>query len=1046
MDRPRPAIVDSLIGLALGLLSFSAYYWSMAVGAFPGDFSAVLVQSSGLFPKLSPDHPLWNGVAAILTKLSGRDISAPFNLFSALCGGACAGLLYLIVSDLIYAFIRVEEENAARARAAARIAGVGAALALAFCAPFWIVSNRAHWAAFHVLLFLYTTRRFCHVALRYRAWDSTIFGILYGIGIVEYPTFVVFFPLFAGIFWAVLLKREQFEFRHWAPAVIGLLLGLSFYALAVWQFTGSAGYLLRGFTNGFDVLWALWRDQWFLLARSLPSQGWLVVLIMTVVPAATALMIATRALNGENDWTYYLLHLVLTGMSVAVLLNIRVAPWPMLNYHRLLVMPYVLNAALFGYLLAYWYMVPMPWRFSGASATIRSMIGLLVAAAGVALAATTAVLNVSQTDARASALIRVMASEIVRSLSGRNWLVSDGTMDGAILVEARRQGVPVHLLDLSSEQNGLMKQYVASQFSDPRMKNLAQLSLHTMVRAWFESDPAVLDQVAVLSTPDYWSAAGYQSVPSRTLFLGSLDKGKLDADALMKTNRAFWSEMLSVQAFRGGDVGPLDGYRRHIRQRVGMVANNLGVLMEDMGRKEDAYDCYTQARLLDASNISALMNQYTMVQQGYPAKDADLVRTALAEVGKSIAGKSRSLTGLMHTYGDVRAPTAFAHLGLEWALAGQPELAASGLRRAMGLAPEKGRGALKQTLANLYLMQRRDSESETLFDELLVENPNNTTALLGLARIEMERPNAAKAQDYLDRAAKAGVPPALINLEWAAYAIATDDNARAKEILKKAVQESPDLVRAWAMITAINIQERDALGLYDTIRHINRLKKGNELLLAIANGYLAIMQEDLSTATVELSKALALRPDDPQILEWLVRLDLLQGLTGRMEERLGQLLRISPKNAFGNFVMAGLQMQRKEFVLARDSLTRSIETQRTPEALNDLAWLLQESGLYQEAETNVRSALEMRPDLRPAWDTLGEILMKTDRLEEARAALEKAISLQANVVAVQLHMVELDLRQGRREDAAERLGAIKDRAASLSASESEELERLRKQL
>ncbi len=86
--------------------------------------------------------------------------------------------------------------------------------------------------------------------------------------------------------------------------------------------------MLRGHHAFGEVLWSLWRDQWFLLARSLPSQGWLVVLIVTALPAAVALMVSRRALNDENDWTYIVLHLVLTGLSVAVLLNAPIAPWP----------------------------------------------------------------------------------------------------------------------------------------------------------------------------------------------------------------------------------------------------------------------------------------------------------------------------------------------------------------------------------------------------------------------------------------------------------------------------------------------------------------------------------------------------------------------------------------------------------------------------------------------------------------------------------------------------------------------------------------------
>ena len=47
--------------------------------------------------------------------------------------------------------------------------------------------------------------------------------------------------------------------------------------------------------------------------------------------------------------------------TVAVLLNVKFAPWTMLGFDRLLVTPYVLVATLLGYLVAYWFLIPAVW-------------------------------------------------------------------------------------------------------------------------------------------------------------------------------------------------------------------------------------------------------------------------------------------------------------------------------------------------------------------------------------------------------------------------------------------------------------------------------------------------------------------------------------------------------------------------------------------------------------------------------------------------------------------------------------------------------------
>ncbi len=1058
METTRANRWDVLLSVVLGLLAFVVYLMTLAVGAFPGEFSAILTQSAGLFPRLGPDYPLWFGLGKGLQQLHAADPAAPFNIASAVAGGMSVGLVCLVMIQLILGVMREDEDNDTHARSAARLAGAGAALTLAFCIPFWVVSTRCHWAGMHVALFLLTTHVFLRAVFGGTRWTVLLFGLLYGVGVVEYPTMMVFGPLYAIVLLLALHHREELEFRNWAPGIAGFIAGLSLYGIAVWCFVGTPGYALCEYHGFYDVLWALWRNQWLLLSRSLPSQGWLVVLVVTILPAVVALLVARRALNAEHDWTYYVLHVVLTLLAVVVILNaftiggfqVAVSPWALMGYRRILVMPYVLLAALVGYLLAYWYLLPAPWlhaRSRGIGRAVRHIAGPVMVAAGFVLLGVTVFRNLPLADGRASTMIRQVAAETVRCLDGRTWLVTDGSLDGALLVEARRQGVALRLIDLNAEQSPIMKRYIASAFTNSRMQNLALLGTHTMLRSWIEQDAGTLDRVATMVNPNLWSGAGYQAIPNGLIFLGARTGSSLDPVAMMGRHRELWKGLLAIpHRAVSGRIGPLDMYWGHIRRQAGIVANNLGVLMEDHGRKTEAYEAYTMARTFVPQNSSALMNQYTMVQQGFPASDAEAVRKDLAAWGQSIEGHKPKISTLMQRHGDVRSPMSFASLGYEWAMAGQPELAASGLRRAMGLVPEKGRKGYKQALAGLYLMQNQDDESEALFYELLVENPANQTALLGMARIEQQRDNSVKARDYLVRAAQAGVPGDLMNLEWAAFYVSTDDLKQAKALLRKTLEKQPDLIRALAMLTTINIQERDALGLVDTIRGINRAKQGNAELLSIANGYLAIMQDDLGGASIAFEKALAMRPGDKQLLEWLVRLDILQGQTEPLERRLNQLLRVDPSNAQGNFLLAAIQSARGESALARDSLMESLKTQRTPEALNDLAWLLQESGLYKEAEAHARAALEMRADIPQIWDTLGTILFKTDRLEESRTALEKALALEADSIPIILHLAELDLKQGRRDVAVRRLDELTARRSDMSTADREALDDLQRQL
>jgi Tfp pilus assembly protein PilF len=370
----------------------------------------------------------------------------------------------------------------------------------------------------------------------------------------------------------------------------------------------------------------------------------------------------------------------------------------------------------------------------------------------------------------------------------------------------------------------------------------------------------------------------------------------------------------------------------------------------------------------------------------------------------------------------------------------------AGLRRAMGLQPDGDHQHAKEVLAGLYLLQNRDIESEALYEEMLSKNPQQQVALLGLARVAAFRGQTERAKAYLDRAAKAGVPDLVMQLEYAAFYLSAGEIAEAKALLKELVLKEPNLVRAWSMIVAINIKEKDTAGLYESVRRVQSIKEGNALLLATATGYLAMLQEDLVGAVMAFEKALSLSPSSVQILEWLVRLDLLQGAGPAVERRLTQLLELDPGNAFGNYVRAGLQIGRKDYELARDSLERSLETRKSPEAHNDLAWLLMEGGAFAEAETHARAALALQPSLCPAWDTLGVLMVKTKRFDEARVAFTKALELQPDNVTVAMNLIELDLRQGRKQEAAQRLDNVALRVDDLSADEQTNYQKLRQEL
>ena len=1050
MDQPaKRALLDRLAAPLLALGAFCAYLVTLGPGAYPGASAMLIAQHSGLVPLGSPLYPLWHWLASVVSALPFGPLALRLNALSAAFGALSIGLLYDVVHRSIWTAIRPTSESAAVAPVAARLAGLGAALALALSIPFWIASNRFYQLTFHVFLLLAAARLFLAYIAAPTDRRALVFALLYGIGTAESTMFLVFAPVFAGAIALVMWRKEAFSVRAILAVLTAVPAALMLYALAAWSFYGSEGYVLREYKGFFEVIWFFWRDQYWEITRTLPRVGWLIVLLVTTVPWLTGLFVAVRSLNNEEDWTYYALHLVMTALTVGVLMNTPIAPWALVGFDRLLVIPYLVIAALHGYLVAYWYLLPRGWWRGTERAGklwLRKRLGTVLAACCLVPCVVAPFRNARVADARATRFIDTFAQDMVSTLGTRTWLVTDGQLDPQLEVAAHDLGREIRLLNLRATENPAYLNMISKHLPTARLRNLARVGVVPLLQEWMGSDPEITELLAIQSAPDFWAGAGLVAIPDRLLFGGAVEISAEDLDRLLDEHKAFWDSISIPAAAAVGAGAPLAGpYAAYCTRQVGRVANDLGVLMEDHDRPDHAFYCYETACKLDPENLSALMNQFVMVRNGYKTGHAETIRKELEALAGSKQPRYR-FWSLARTYGYVRVPEAFAELGWTWALSGRPGLAASGLRRALALTPKAGRGAVRQTLADIHLLQDQDEESEALCYETLVEDPNNQRALLVLGRISMRKGDLAKARDFLARAAKAGIPRTTMALEWAALHIAAGDSAKARVTLEELVELEPGLLRAWGMLGAVMIHQNDVDGLPRCLERITEIEGWRGYLGSVLSGQLAVRQKDLDAALGHFENALAVRPGSKQALEWILRLDMLMGRRKAGHEHARRLLTLDRENALGHYVMGSLQLMRGEHELAEDSLRRSIETRRTPDALNDLAWLLQETGAYDEAEGLARAAFAMNDRMFQALDTLGVILTQKKQFAEAEDALQDAIAMQPGALAIHLHLAELYVMQGDRGRAESVLESIWPERRRLNVTEQLELDELRQKI
>ena len=1038
------------MGAGLGIVAFVVYLFTLSVGAYPGESSLLITQNTGLFLRMAPPRPLWGAIAWLLSKIPVGSLVTRLNVLSSVGGVVAVFLMYRVMAGAVYGCIEITERNRNRSSLAAIVAGAVSALSLAFCIPFWVVSTRAHTASLSLVLLLLCAQLLLAYA-QSGVWKTALlFALLYGAGIAEFATLIVMAPLFGGLLLYMMWQREQLRVRAVAGLLaVGFTGAILLYLASAWCFYETPGYHLREFQGFWHIMWITWRDQYFLIVHSLPRQGWLLVLVLTIIPWLTMLTVARRALNGEKDWAFYVLNVVFTALALATLFNIKVAPWPMLGMQRLLVTPYVLTASLFGYVAAYWFLLPSAlWPYYGndpPTARVWWMSGLLTVSL-TACALATPFLNLRTADGRQARDVSRFARQIVASLDGRSWLVTDGSLDDQLRIAADEMNVPLTLLSLAWDGRDSLMKHAASLFDDVRLQNRARIGMLPLLREWCDGHPEVQNQIAFFANPDVLVSCGLTPVPHKLVFVAGETPNGEEVDALMALHQRFWED--NADLLMGPQVADafVARFCAHLRRHAALVANNLGVLMEDVGSNDNAAVAYRKAREIDPENISALLNLHAMVKRDVLRDDGGAIQDQLDALMETLGKRRVRIWSLSRDYGYVRTPGAFVDLGWYWAASGQPGMAASGLKKAMALLPDDRQGPVKQVLADVYLMQDREEESETLYYELLVENPLNQRALLGMARIKISRGELDEAGKYLTKAEAADVPKPLMELEWATLDVVAGRTDQAVGRLEALLAEKPKLLRAWALLTGIFIQQNDVVRLAEAVGKMESLRFGANTVVPIARGHLAVLSDDLDGACEAFEQASRQDPRNIKILEWLLKLDMIQSRESAARSHLESILKLDPDHAFANRILGTLQYAEGEYKLAEDSLRRSVKRQSDPETLNDLAWLLQESGLYEEAEKHVRSSLEMDIENYHAWDTLGMIFMKTGRYAAAAKSLEQASSLSNNQTDVLLHTAELLILQEKRAEAVAVLEALALQSDDMTAADREQLDVLRQKI
>ena len=1059
-------------GLATVGLSALVYLLTFSPGVFPGESASLMSIYSGLEPLVSPAHSIWGAIVGKLAALGPKGMVFRLNFLSFLTGLLGIWLTFDLMTTFVGSVIERETATPKVAAGASVLAGVGASIALAFCVPYWMTATRLQYQGFNLVLLLAVLR----ILLWYLDTENglvlVLMSLVAGVACVEALWIACFMPFVATVVIVRWVRRGSMKAANIPAVCLSFALGLASVFLAAQIFSKGHDISLRGYTSLWSIAIGVIRDQAHFIMANARHTGWLNILILAITPWLAAAAISARSLNETREWGIMVMH---AAMSVAVALVLgnapAVSPWGIFREEGILPLPLMaISAMTMGYLLAYWYLIVVnssQVNIDGERTFAqRSSIwfGWIFGIITIAVMVVTSGINVLEANGRSGRFADECAREIIDSLEGRKWIVTDGLFDSHLVIEAHCTGNNIRLVELQNNDNKVYLRYLRSVINeDPDFKapgidigkllNGADLGVVSFLQDWLECSPAAIDNMFFMTAPDIILSTGKIVAPHKFCFKAADSLDAVRGEDFLPEQRKFWDRMKTLLAKSRGVRDAAAAVRARSRRQVGFVANNAAVLLEDLERDEDAYQTYLFIREIDPENVSTILNLVELLNrkrdEGFHTDMLKEVESSIQRIIADLKGRRLPIWSLSRVFGYVRSPILFTQLGWSWAASGQPGIALSGIQRAEAIAATPAaRLRAKQAEAQLLWQQNDIEGSEAVFEQILKEDPTNSSAMISIARVQVRRGSLDRAREWLGRARDNGADKTSLAFEGATLDLAAGHPAEARIKLSEVTDVQPSNLPAWALLGIATLQMED----YDDIEAriipamVTAAGTTDNYYILILKGQVLFQRKNLAEARDTFERALMLRPGLTTLMEWILRLDFALDDKSAAEEHARQLMRNNRANGFANYIMGSIMLYRGRNAEAEDFLRRSVNANPTPEALNDLAELLRIVGNLSEAKRRIREAINLSPEFYVLWDTLGGILADEGDIDGASEAFARAIEIDSSDPRVNINYAKVLIRKGDIIKARTLLAEANKKKGSLQEADARTLTELLEQV
>ena len=1071
----RDRVVAGVVGLAV----FAVYALSLSPGLYVGESLSSSAQALGYASSTLPANVFQHWLAGVCMRFLHFTLGASVQWFPAIVGAVCAALFYRLSTFFVYQNIR-EEHCMRQVNSVSLVAGLGTALTFAFSLGGWYASTRFTIYLVDLLMLLSLAYLFVVYARKPKfAWMLAL-AALYGAGLAQSAYFISFLPLMALGCMFSLWRSNRLSLMNTLWLGSAFLLGmLASFVLTALLFSMAGG----GDAEIWSVVRQMIRHDYVTVVGLLPQNSWIWLLLSTVVPWMIALFIAGQSLNNERYWSHYLVHVLMTVMTVFALLGMLISPWEIAQTNARQAIPlfsYVLVAMNAGYLLAYWFIMLKVRRVHRSVMDPDSPVFLIgrplgqIFFFGFALfaVATFGMNYVRHINGKNEKYLVEAADETLAHMNGRVWLLLNtrpdpNYMEYYLKHQAYKHNQELNIINLNASDSQRasivknIKENLIPQLPEENrqyMLNVLDLGIMTFVWDLYAYHPDFTSQhLANWGFPDLIMNSNTMPISEFMCFGSGLSWQGKTAFEMVDAYNAFLDRMDVMLPETPDATSLIDILRNDLRRHVSFLANNYAVTLadsssEDMPKEEQnaieiaAFTMFKRIIALYPKNFSAIINAF---QIAYKTKNP--------AIKEELDALTKDLQALVD---EVKVPYSVQMVTLYFGYIRSPEIYKRLLEQVTGIGPSGSNIAsqliriLKEDGDTTLRFSPSASADERLkaYEDLIKEEPNNAGLYFQIVRLSIHLNRVDDAAKWIAEAEKRNMGIDF-SFEHATLLLLQGkvDEARIHiDILTEKYSKNYEIL---AMLAFIMIDQQDVAGVQ------RRVLDKIERELGIQNYYYQVVSAKLNELKAQLASAKNNKNDALDFLR-LARNNYLNASQGRpeIEELSNQVLNLDfaladrtnarnhaemflqrdRKHSLASWVLGSLLFSEGNYAAAEQYFRQSIDVRADPRALNDYAEVLRRLKKVNDSEKYAREAIQAAEKAKApifehtAWDTLARALFTQGKFDEARLASNQALrivqenKLQANNAQLKLTRLHIAVATNASSEARELIKEIQN--------------------